>query len=378
MHSDCRPPQGGRFSFAYDEVRVDMSSLPGIERRVDICYGGWRALQIAVASLAVLTLTFSGCQTGGNTSAAKPEQAAHRDERNAPSAGWPRTFPNAHGPDVVLEKPALNIISLQPNVAEMVVAIGGHSSLLAVDRYTAYPPEAASKPKIGDILSPDYEKIVSMQPDLIITSRGTPEDVLSKLRDLGFQVLGVDPEGLDDVFSCMKMFGRIIGIETVAADVTAQLQRRREAVMTQVAEAVAGHGQPRTLFVLAMEPLFIAGPSSFIASMIEEAGGRQAYQATQGFANQPWPQVSKETVLAVAPDVLIFSVGQTDADTSESTANCLAQLRKDAAWAQVPAVKEGRVYVMDEDLITIPGPRLVEGLEQMAEFLHPSSATEPQ
>jgi iron complex transport system substrate-binding protein len=112
--------------------------------------------------------------------------------------------------------------------------------------------------------------------------------------------------------------------------------------------------------------------------MIEEAGGRQAYQATQGFANQPWPQVSKETVLAVAPDVLIFSVGQTDADTSESTANCLAQLRKDAAWAQVPAVKEGRVYVMDEDLITIPGPRLVEGLEQMAEFLHPSSATEPQ
>lgn len=339
-----------------------------------------RRLPAGLAILVAITVAWSGCTTMPMSDARPDElQPPPRVDKWIPDPEtWPRTFPNAYGPDIVLERPASNIISLQPNVAEMLVAIGGDSHLLAVDKYTDYPPQAAMKPKIGDILSPDYEMIVSLQPDLAITSRGTPEDVLKKLRDLDLQVLGVDPQSLDEVFSCMRMFGRIIGNDQMAAQVTAQLQRRREAVRQRVRQAVARSGRPSTMFVLSTEPLFVAGTGSFIASVIEEAGGQHAYRALGGRVNQPWPQVSKETILAAAPEVLIISTMDAGVNQIESAQDRLAQLRKDAAWAQVPAVGSGRVYVIDDDLITIPGPRLVEGLERMAALLHPPSDAEPE
>ncbi len=334
-----------------------------------------RRLRAALMALVAVALTLGGCQP---EAAAPPQQnLPPRPNGAIPGAGsWPRTFPNAHGPDVELSKPAMRIVALQPNIAEMLCEIGGLSHIAAVDKYTDYPPEMARIPKVGDILTPDYERIVSLRPELVITSRGTPADVLQKLRDLGLQVLGVDPQGLDDVFSCMKMFGRIIGNEQVAADITAQLQRRRIAIAERARAAAGVHGRPKTVFVLSLDPIFVAGKSSFIADLIEEAGGEPAISVRAAAGEQPWPQISRETLLSAAPEVLIFPSGHGHETGAPNGEKLPTQLRKDAAWAQVPAVKQGRVYVVDDDLITIPGPRLVQALEQVAELLHPTSATQ--
>ncbi len=331
-------------------------------------------LLLALAATTAAMLTIGGCQPRTQEGPAQPPP--HAPQMTSRGETWPQTFPNAHGSDIELDGPALNIVTMQPNIAEMLCEIGAASHIAAVDKYTDYPPEMLRKPKIGDILTPDYEKIVSMQPDLIITSRGTAQEVLQKLRDLGMQVLAVDPQTLEDVFSCMKMFGRLTGNAMVAADVVALLQWRRWGAVARARVAVAEKGRPRTVFVLSLDPLFVAGKGSFIASLIEDAGGEQVIAARVAGADQPWPQVSKETVLAASPQVLIFSSAHAGDERAHSPEKLLAQLRKDPAWAQLPAVKDGRVYVIDDDLITIPGPRLLQALEQMVELLHPQNGAE--
>jgi len=287
---------------------------------------------------------------------------------------WPRTFPSAQGPDIVLQRPPRSIVTLQPNIAEMLASIGAAGHVTGVDRYTDYPPDMARKPRIGDILSPDYEQILSINPDLIITSRGTSTEVLAKLRGFGFQVLGIDPQSLSDIFSCMKMFGRIVGTEEQVDEIVGKMQRRATQIADSAGAAAKIAGRPRTVFVLSMDPLFVAGEGSFIAQLIRDAGGLHVISVqTPAGEPSPWPQVSRETLVTAAPQVLIFAsqqAGQSDADRGEAL---LARLRDDPAWAQLPAVADGRVYIIEDDLITIPGPRLLLGFDRLIRCIQPDA-----
>ncbi len=324
----------------------------------------WQMTILGITALLGLVL-MSGCRAGDEEKEAPPPPPKQ-------AAGWPKTFASGYGPDVVLKAPARHVVSLQPNIAEMLAAIGAGESVLAVDEYTDYPEAMAAKPKIGSILTPDYELVVSLKPDLIITSRGTPTEVLEKLRDLGLQVLGVDPQSVDEVLKTMKLFGEITGRTTEASQAVAGLTQRRDAIRELVANAMATDGRPRTVFVLSEEPLFVAGETSFVAELIKEAGGEPVIAVELGGEQQPWPQISKETLIATQPEVLVYPSlhgGEYGADNASTK---LAQLRKDAAWSEMPAVQNGRVYVIDDDIVTIPGPRLISALEQMAEILHPT------
>lgn len=290
------------------------------------------------------------------------------------SETWPRTFPSDKGPGIVLQRPPLSIVTLQPNIAEMLASIGAASHISGVDRYTDYPPNMAGKPKIGDILNPDYEQILTINPDLIITSRGTSQEVLEKLRGFGFQVLGVDPQSLEDVFSCMKTFGRIIGTEDHVDEIVGKMQHRAEQIAASARDAAEKNGWPRTVFVLSMDPLFVAGERSFIAHLIADAGGLHVISAWAPTGEQsPWPQVSRETIVAAAPEVLVFASQHAGRPDAESAEMLLARLRDDPAWAQLPAVTDARVYVIEDDLITIPGPRLLLGFDRLIRCLQPDA-----
>ncbi len=290
---------------------------------------------------------------------------------------WPRTFPSAKGPDIVLQRPPLSIVTLQPNIAEMLARIGAASHISGVDRYTDYPPNMTRKPQIGDILNPDYEQILSINPDLIITSRGTPAEVFDKLRGFGFQVLGVDPHSLNDVFSCMKTFGRMIGTEDHVDEIVGKMQQRATEIADSARAAAKKAGRPRTVFVLSMDPLFVAGEGSFIASLIADAGGLHVISATTPTGEQmPWLQVSRETIVAAAPEVLVFASRHASQPDPESAERLLARLRDDPAWAGLPAVADGRVYTIDDDLITIPGPRLLLGFDRLIRCLQPAADME--
>ncbi len=283
--------------------------------------------------------------------------------------GWPRTLANESGPDITLQKPAERVICLQPNISEMMAAVGAAENVVGVDKYTDYPSEMTEKPRVGDILKPDYEKIVSLSPGLVVTSRGTPMPVIEKLRGLGLQVLGLDPLSIDEVFDAMKLLGRATGHEDDAEKAVRELQKRREAIRQRVKNAVADKDRPRVVFILSFEPLFVAGASSFVAELIQQAGARHVIEITDPTGEQqPWPQVSKETIIAAAPDLLIC--GLSHGGETMGTEQVMQQLESDRAWSEIPAVRNRRVHTINDDLVSRPGPRLIKALEIMAHDIH--------
>lgn len=320
---------------------------------------------VAVA-ICVIVAGYAGCVQQKPPTPTTPEPPA-----GTPSpTGWPKTFPNEAGPDVTLRDPAERVVCLQPNISEIMAAIGAVDAVIGVDRYTDYPPAMTEKPTVGDILKPDYEKIVSFRPDVIVTSRGTPMEVIDRLQDLGQTVLGIDPTSIDEVFEAMEMLGQMTGRAAGARKAVEDLRARRNRVQKAVQRALETSGRPSVVFILSFEPLFVAGKSSFVAQLIEQAGGEHVINVTDPSGQQrPWPQVSKETIISAAPDVLIC--GLAHGGERMGPEGVYRRLESDAAWAQLPAVENERVYTINDDIVSRPGPRLIQALEIIAEGLHP-------
>ncbi|MFO7946531.1 MAG: cobalamin-binding protein [Armatimonadota bacterium] len=330
----------------------------------------WKISVTAVVLCCLITAGLAGC----SRPAAPPTPISPSAQQATSQDGWPKTLVNEVGPDITLQRPAERIICLQPNISEMMAAVGAVETVVGVDKYTDYPPEMTEKPRVGDILKPDYEKIVSLSPDLVVTSRGTPMPVIEKLRGLGVEVLGLDPLSIDEVFDAMKLLGRATGHDDTAQTAVQKLQKRREAIRERVEHAPGDKHRPRVVFILSFEPLFVAGAGSFVAELINEAGARHVIEITDPAGQQqPWPQVSKETIIAAAPDVLIC--GLSHGGESMGTEQVMQQLKSDRAWSEIPAVRNGRVYTINDDLVSRPGPRLIRALEIMARDIHPEIST---
>ncbi len=284
-----------------------------------------------------------------------------------PSSDWPRTFTDDLGNTVTLAQPPPRIISLQPNLAETLALVGAIDQLVGVTEFCNYPPEAAAKPQIGGIINPSLEKIVSLQPDLVLASRGNDAAFIRRLQQMGIEVLGYDLQRLEEVIDLVRRLGEITGHHQQAQQAVEDLQRRREEVLEH-AQRLPGPAL-RVLFVLSWEPLFVAGATSFVDDMITAAGGQNVVRyITNVDQNKPWPQISREAVVAANPEVII-STAVHGLPQRAGQEEILRRLKTDPAWRQVTAVKHGQVYIIEDDLVTIPGPRLIAGLEQVSEVL---------
>lgn len=318
----------------------------------------WGGLILAVVVLAAAVLLFrprAMPPPGTGTAAATLP--------SRPSPSWPRTFRDALGSEVTLAGPAQRLVTMSPNLAEIVCAVGAGGQLVGVDAFTKYPPEAATKEKIGGITNPDLERILALSPDLVLVSRGLDRALIDRLKALGLRVLAFDPQSLDQVLDLIGEIGRICGKEAQAEQLTASLAARRDRVR---AAAPSGPQPVRVLLTIAWDGLFVAGLSSFANDLIETAGGVNAVARMPGIPpEKPWPNVTRELVVLSDPQLIILA-GEEAAPGSGGAAGALAWLRGDKAWAGLSAVRTGQVVVLDADLLTIPGPRLFDGLEQLA------------
>jgi iron complex transport system substrate-binding protein len=255
------------------------------------------------------------------------------------------------------ERPA-RIVSLSPNLTEIVFALGAGDRLVANTSFCDYPPEAAAKPHVGDTQRPDVERIVALKPDLVLISTASQlQSVTERLTDLGIPVFVSNPRDLDDVFTSLERLGEVVGDAEAGRALSASLRARTEAV----SRAVAGRPQPKVFFIVGDEPLFTAGKDTFVDDLIRRAGGVSisSDEATE------WPQFSPEAVIARTPDVVVVpSASHGIADAGGGVPDALRE---------TPAVRNGRVARIDADLLMRPGPRLVDGLEALAEALHPEA-----
>lgn len=266
-------------------------------------------------------------------------------------SGGSSIYTDELGRKVAIDGPPKRIISLAPSVTEMLFAIGVGDRVIGVTSWCDYPEAAEKIERIGDTLHPDLERIIALKPDLVVITTSSQLETLSlQLDRLSIPVFVVDPKTVRGVAYSIRILGRVTGSDK-AADVAAEMERRISAV-----EANRGPG-PRVLFVLQDAPLITAGRNTFINDLITLAGGI----SISGDETADYPQFSRETVIARAPEAIIVpGIHGTGAIDVKALAR---------AFATTPAIRNDRIIRVNPDWVSRPGPRLIDGLEQLAAAL---------
>jgi iron complex transport system substrate-binding protein len=255
------------------------------------------------------------------------------------------------------------IVSLAPNLTEMLYALGLGDRVAGVTLFCDWPPEVAAKPRIGGVINPSLETIVALGADLVLaTADGNrPEDV-NRLAALGVAVFTIDTRSLDDVLRSLLTIGEITGRAARAREIAAGLERRRESVRARVAGST-----PVTVFVaIDRAPLISAGGGTFVGELLTLAGGRNI----AGTSPIKYPVFSLEQLLADDPEVIL--------DAADPGVVSAAEIQ--TRWRALPgatalrAMRTGRVISVGQGSFFRPGPRIIDSLEQLVEILHPAGA----
>lgn len=261
---------------------------------------------------------------------------------------------------ILLMSAPARIVSLAPSVTEILYALGAGDRIVGATEFCTYPPEALRLPRIGGMINPDLEKIVSLKPDLVIaTTAGNYQEDAERIQRLGIPVHTVSTPTLESVLATLTDVGRLLGTEEQASRLVAQLKDRLEAVR----RSAALRTPLRTLFVIEADPLIAPGPGNFLGEAITAAGARLV--TPEGSSG--WAQMDLEQVIAAAPEVILTT------GPNRGWAEGLAARQE---WRKVPAVESGRVFVIS-DSIQHPGPRLFDGIEEIAAILRSIDATTP-
>jgi iron complex transport system substrate-binding protein len=249
------------------------------------------------------------------------------------------------------------VISLAPNLTEIVFAVGAGSSLVGNTTYCDYPPEAKSVEKVGDTLHPSLERILALQPQVVLISTASQLEVFTdQLKTHNIAVFVTDPHDLEGVFRSITQIGEIVGKTDQSRQLVENLRTRTTAVESKVGSLP----RVRIFYQLSAEPLYTAGHDSFVTDLIKRAGAESVTADVPG----AWPKYSAESALAAKPDAIIMPTG---GSMGEGNATIAEALRKS------PAAQQGRVYKINDDHLVRPGPRAVDGLEEMARALHPEA-----
>lgn len=249
------------------------------------------------------------------------------------------------------------VISLAPSVTEIIYAIGAGDRLVGNTTYCDYPEQARQVQKVGDALQPNIERILALRPNLIIISTASQLEGFSRqLSEHNIPVYISDPHNLEDVIQSIERLGSLLSREDHSLELGKQLRSR----MAAVEEAVKGRKPIRTFYQLSAEPLYTAGRDAFVTDLIKRAGGLSVTSQVP----EAWPKYSEESAVAARPDTIILPTG---GSMGEANSDVALGLRKS------PAVMNGKVIRIDGDLLVRPGPRTIDGLEQLARTLHPEA-----
>lgn len=248
------------------------------------------------------------------------------------------------------------IVSLAPSVTEVVFALGQGHRLCGVTRFSDYPAAAQALPKVGSYVQLDLERIVSLRPDLCIAVKdGNPKAVVARLESLGIPVFALDPRDLSAVLETISALGGLLDVQDAADTIVADLEKRIQAVVHR--RGRLGR-PPGVFFQIGLSPIVSVGTDTFIHELIMLAGG-----VNLSAGPVPYPRFSQEEVIAMAPDLIII--------TSMAREGAFEEIRRDwLRWKNMPAARTGGIVLVDSNLLDRASPRLVDGLERLADIIH--------
>lgn len=262
------------------------------------------------------------------------------------------------GRQVKVPKDPQRIISLAPSITEMLFALELSDKVVGVTSYCNYPEVATKIPKVSDTLHPNLEMIISLKPDLVlVTTASQLEQFTAKMSELGIAVFVIKSDSVKGVLSSIELLGKITNKEQIAKNLIDSLNARLEKVKQQHSNQIA---KPKVFFIVGTEPLITVGRKAFVTDVINLAGGQSISEDVE----TEWPAYSIETAISRAPEI-ILSPG------SHSTENEPSKLTLPKGLEITPAALSGKIYKIDGDLLLRPGPRIIDGLEQIAKLLYP-------
>jgi iron complex transport system substrate-binding protein len=253
------------------------------------------------------------------------------------------------------------VVSLAPNLTEIVFALGDGNHLAGDTDYCDYPPEAIQKAHVGGPVNPNLEVIVSLKPDLVLATKSiNRRETVHALDHIGLPVYVTDPHSVEDMIASVEHLGSALGTEKSAATLVEDLRGR----LSNLDRRLAGAASRRVLFVVWTDPLISIGRGTFIADALRRAGGRSIVDT-----KAEWPHVSLEEIVRLQPEVLVFA----SAHAADSQPD-IDSLRALPGWRSLEAMQHGNIVVVS-DAINRPAPRMVDAIEVLARALHPEAFT---
>ena len=266
------------------------------------------------------------------------------------------------GREVRFNHPPQRIVSLDPSITEILFALGLNNEVVGVTDYCDYPDQASSKSKVGGYLDPNIEAIALLEPDLVVTTLKTDTPrLIQQIEDFGITVFVLDPKKIEDIFENISSLAKLTYREERGKQVVGTLKER----LHEVKRKVDGVYRPGVFLEMGADPLISVGPGSFAHDLIEIAGGRNV----AGQSPSRYRRHTLEEILLADPAVIIICL-------MASNDPGLAQKRWWKRWTNISAVRNGRIYVVEANLITRPGPRMIDGLMQIAMAIHPEIFSE--
>jgi iron complex transport system substrate-binding protein len=258
---------------------------------------------------------------------------------------------------------ATRIISLVPSITEMLYEIGAGSQVLAVSSFDHFPPEVEKLPRVGALLDPDTERILSLKPDLVALY-GSQTDLQLALHRAGIRTYAYRHGGVEATLQTMRELGPITGTDAGAAAAAVRVRARLEAVKRRV----AGRSRPRTLLVFGREPgtlrsVYAAGGVGFMHDLLTIAGAANVFADVTRESAQP----SQEQLLVRKPDVVLEVQG------TQTLPDARGAMKAWSVLGSVPAVRNGRIQAIAGSHLVVPGPRLGEAAEAIARAIHPDA-----
>lgn len=310
-----------------------------------------RRYRLWVLLFALVMVWSVGCQasTDADKEGAQPQKQT--------GEGFPLTLTDDTDAEVRIERQPERIVSLIPSMTETAYALELGENMVGVTANDDYPQAVQEVEKVGD-MTINVEKVAELKPDLVLASPINGQETIDKLKDLGLTVLCYEPQNVDSVLQMIRDVGQATGTVEQAEKVVADMEKEKQQV-EQVAATVKNDKERVAVWMEVSSDLHTAGKGTFMDELITIAGGENVAADHEG-----WDPVSSETVIKWNPDVILHTHGDQKAVQSRS------------GWKEIEAVKNDRIEGIDSDLVSRPGPRITQGLLQLAEALYPEAYAE--
>jgi iron complex transport system substrate-binding protein len=308
----------------------------------------------AASAACILAALAAACGEAGSGSSSSPPGQGDGHATSPSTSSYPMTMTDDDGVEVRIDAPPERLVTWAPSNTELLFALGLGDRVVGVSGpFDDFPAEAKSIQRVGGEggIEPSVEKVLALHPDLVLNGFLGGDEWKGRLRDLGVVVFSVYAEDLDDALNDIETVGRLTGATDAAGSLVRTLRSR--------AEAVRGPEEPRVSCFLEVgyPDLYTVGPLDFPFDLLERAGCDPVTEE----AGSPYPLWSLEQLVEDDPEVYILTseAGITPAEVAERP-----------GYGSISAIEQGRVYLIDSELITRPGPRVVDGLEELARLLH--------